>query len=285
MKNFYRIATRASKLALRQAEMAAAYLAVRIDGFSFEIVEIKTTGDKKQAWSLEKQGGKGLFTKEIEDALLDGSADIAVHSAKDLPTEETSGLSLAGAMPRDDSRDVLVVREGVSVPSLIATSSPRRRAQLKLIFPQAVWSEIRGNVDTRLQKIADGAADATVLSAAGLERLGISGWEGLVFKPLKVQTSVPAVGQGMIALQCRDELLPLLSPLMDEKATYALKLEREFLSALGGGCQVAYGAHYDGEYLHCFHENCGYQKIRFNGVEKGQMSSMIAEIARGLTEK
>lgn len=126
-----RLATRSSPLALAQAKMVAEYLSARIADAQFEFVEIKTSGDKQQTWSLEKYGGKGLFTKEIEEALLGDDAEIAVHSAKDLPTDCPDGLEIAGCLPRDACADVLVIRDGVQVPNLIATGSPRRRAQLK----------------------------------------------------------------------------------------------------------------------------------------------------------
>lgn len=193
--------------------MVAEYLGARIPGAEFETVEIKTSGDRRQDWSLEKFGGKGLFTKEIEDALLSGAADIAVHSAKDLPTECPGGLEVAGCLPRDECADTLVMRSGVQVPALIASGSPRRRAQLKKMFPQSVWTEFRGNVHTRLKKLAGGAADASVLSQAGLLRLGIESFEGVEFRVLKLDLCVPAVGQGIIALQCRSADVPALRPL------------------------------------------------------------------------
>lgn len=278
-----RLATRGSPLALKQAEMVAAYLGQRMAGAEFEIVEIKTTGDKKQEWSLEKFGGKGLFTKEIEDALLAGSADIAVHSAKDLPTENPDGLSIVGCLPRDADRDVLAVRDGVDVPLLIASGSPRRRAQLKKILPAAVWTEFRGNVETRLKKLSDGAADATVLSEAGLLRLGISEFEGVKFKPLKLDVCVPAVGQGIIALQCRDADIALYRPHTDAATNETLSLEREFLTALGGGCQTAFAANYDGELFRFFYEDIGYQKIPIaQSLPFNQKVALVKEVVSGL---
>ena len=255
------VATRSSALALAQAKMAVDFLRAKIGGnVEFEISAMKTSGDKRQDWSLEKQGGKGLFTKEIEDALLRGEADIAVHSAKDLPTQIPEGLAIAGCLPRDAARDVIAMREGVGVPALIASGSPRRRAQLKKIFPQAVWTELRGNVETRLAKIAGGEADATVLSEAGLLRLGIKKFDGIVFTPVKLDVCVPAVGQGLIALECRAEDFAEYAPLTDPEAGKTLECEREFLRALGGGCQSAYAANFDGEVFRFYHENVGIQK-------------------------
>jgi len=179
------LATRKSPLALAQAELAATRFRGHFPGVECVLLRLVTTGDRKVAWSLEKQGGKGLFTAELEQALLRDEADVAVHSSKDLPNELAAGLVIAGFLPREDPRDVLVTRAGVTAPNTIATGSPRRRLQISLRFSQAAFTEIRGNVDTRLKKIAAGAADATVLAAAGLNRLGIRSWPGLEFHPLE----------------------------------------------------------------------------------------------------
>lgn len=281
-----RLATRGSPLALAQTRIAADFLAQHFLDFRFEIVEIKTSGDKRQDWSLEKFGGKGLFTKEIEEALLEGSADIAVHSAKDLPIFSPQGLEIAGCLPRDACADVLVMRENIQVPTLIASGSPRRRAQLKKIFPQAVWTEFRGNVHTRLKKLASGAADASALSQAGLVRLGINSYGGVVFKPIKLDLCVPAVGQGIIALQCRTDFADQLRPFTDVAANIAFALEREFLIALGGGCQSAFAANCDGDIFRLFHEECGFQKIIFPADSNFETRlNMVRDIAAGLRTK
>lgn len=273
-----RLATRGSPLALIQAKMTAEFLGAKIGrDVEFETVVIKTTGDKRQDWSLEKYGGKGLFTKEIEDALLNGDADIAVHSAKDLPSDVPEGLAIAGCLPRDASRDVIAMREDVVVPALIASGSPRRRSQLKKLFPQAVWTEFRGNVETRLKKIVAGEADATILSEAGLKRLGYDSFDGIKFTPVPLDVCVPAVGQGIIALECRCSDIEIYAPLTDELANRTLKYEREFLVALGGGCQVAYGANYDGKLFRFYHENTGYQKV----VLGENPMQLIDELAEG----
>ncbi|WP_309387685.1 hydroxymethylbilane synthase [Cerasicoccus frondis] len=253
------LATRRSPLALCQANLTKAHVERVFAGATAELKEFVTTGDKKTSWSLEDKGGKGLFTKELEDALLDGGADLAVHSAKDLPTEMPEGLALAAYLPREVTNDVLIVREGVAKPKMIATSSPRRRLQLKQVFPCAVWSEIRGNVDTRLRKIVNGQADATVLAAAGLRRLGIQGYEGVVFKPLTIQQVVPAVGQGAIALQCRVEDVEKFAALACAATTFAVELERKFLAAMGGGCHTATAGHVCNGQLLTFHEDTGHQ--------------------------
>ena len=251
------LATRKSPLALIQAELAAARLRAAIPGTECELLKIVTTGDKQADWSLSKQGGKGLFTAELEQALLRGDAHAAVHSCKDLPGENTPGLVVAGFLPREDVRDVLVVREGVTTPATIATSSPRRQLQIARIFPAATFTEIRGNVDTRLKKIAAGAADATVLAAAGLKRLGIAGWPGVILRPLTLAESVPAVGQGAIALQCRAADTALLAPALDAATARTVNLERAFQALVGGGCQIAFAAHATNDTLHFFHEQTG----------------------------
>lgn len=279
-----RLATRGSPLALKQAQMAAEFLAAKT-GAESEIVEVKTRGDKDRALSLSADGGSGLFTKEIEMALLRGDADIAVHSAKDLPTDLAEGLRLAACLPRDACRDVLAVRADVAAPSVIASSSPRRRSQLKRIFPNAVWKDLRGNVHTRLEKIASGYADATVLSEAGLMRLGIESFEGIAFTPVKPDLCVPAVGQGIIALECRAEDFDFCRALTDAGALEALELERAFLRGLGGGCQSAAAANYDGAHFRIFHEEFGFQKIGMAGLKsQAEKLALIGEIVSGLAK-
>ena len=189
------IVTRGSPLALQQTHDAAARLQAAL-GRPTEIRILTTTGDRQASWSLEKQGGKGLFTAELEQALLRGEADLAIHSSKDLPTEMPAGLAIAVCLQRQDPRDVLVRRSEIASPKLIATGSPRRRAQGALAFPQAQWTELRGNVDTRLKKLANGDADASYLAASGLNRLGIKEWPGLSFEPVALTDMVPAAGQG-----------------------------------------------------------------------------------------
>jgi hydroxymethylbilane synthase len=251
------LATRKSPLALVQAEMVAARFMAEIPGAHCELLKIVTTGDKQTEWSLSKQGGKGLFTAELEQAMLRGEADVAVHSCKDLPGENTPGLVVAGFLPRADVRDVLVLREGVDAPATVATSSPRRQLQLKRLFPAATFTEIRGNVDTRLKKIAAGEADATVLAAAGMNRLGIAHWPGVRFRILSVEESVPAVGQGAIAVQCRAGDESRFAKVLDADTARRVTLERAFQAQLGAGCQIAFAAHATADKLHFFHEQTG----------------------------
>lgn len=252
-------------------------------GRDVEILKIKTTGDKRTQWSLEKQGGKGLFTKELEEALLEGRAHVAVHSAKDLPTEMPEGLELAAFLPRENPHDVLVVQEGVAKPKMIATSSPRRRSQLKRCFPCTVWSEIRGNVDTRLKKVANGhEAQATILAAAGLKRLGIDSWPGLVFKPLAYRQMVPAVGQGAVALQTTSALASEFAVADDKDTSRSVRLERRFLAAMGGGCHVATAGFVCGSKMLTFHEDHGFNEVALPNGEEGQA---VDEFAASLIEE
>jgi hydroxymethylbilane synthase len=251
------LATRRSPLALAQAGLVAAFLRTRL-GADCELREVVTMGDRQAEWSLEEKGGKGLFTHELEASLLRGEADAAVHSAKDLPGEATAGLATAGYLPRADPRDVLVVRAGARAPRTIATGSPRRRLQAAMLFPRPAFVEIRGNVDTRLRKIADlRVADATILAAAGLGRLGIGSWPGLEFKALDFGSMVPAVGQGAIAVQCRAADAQRFAGVLDGPTGRAMGLERAIQELLGGGCHTALGAHAAGDTLYLFHEDAG----------------------------
>lgn len=251
------LATRKSPLALVQAEMTAARFTAEIPGAQCELLKIVTTGDQRTEWSLSKQGGKGLFTAELEQAMLRREADVAVHSCKDLPGENTPGLTVAGYLPRADVRDVLVLREGVTEPARIATSSPRRQLQIQRLFPKATFTEIRGNVDTRLKKIAAGEADATILAAAGMHRLGITSWPGVTFRRLEITESVPAVGQGAIAIQCRAGDEGRFAAARGARIERAVTLERAFQAKLGAGCQIAFAAHATADRLHFFHEKTG----------------------------
>lgn len=273
-----RLITRKSPLALAQTELVREHLLTVYPGVEVEILPVVTTGDRRQGWSLPEKGGKGLFTRELEEALLEGRADLAVHSAKDLPTDEPAGLSLAGFLPRANPQDVLVYRENVKLPSTLASSSPRRRTQAKRMFPQAIWKEIRGNVETRLKKVASGEADATFLAAAGLARLGISEWPGLRFRFLPTRIMVPAAGQGAIALQCRGGEVEKWSAVVDAETARAVTLERAVLAHLGGGCQVAIGVHFENGHLHIFKEEWGNQVLPVDWEEGVDLENLVDEI-------
>ena len=260
------IATRKSPLALRQAEAAAESLATHLK-VEANLSPMTTTGDKQAAWSLQERGGKGLFTKELEQALLEKRADVAVHSAKDLPTEMPEGLALAGFLEREDPRDVLVIRDEVETPGILATGSPRRKAQLRERFPDAEWVELRGNVETRLLRIAElKEADATILAAAGLKRLSITDFPGLRFEFLPLEQNVPAAGQAAIALQCRTEEVERFLPACDLATNQRVSLERAVLEKMGGGCHVAMGVHCLGNELLVYHEKHGMHSVDLNGL-------------------
>jgi hydroxymethylbilane synthase len=276
------LATRKSPLALAQAELVAARLRVAFPGVDCELLKVVTTGDRKLEWSLEKKGGKGLFTAELEQALVQGAAQAAVHSSKDLPNESAHGLVIAGYLPREDPRDVLVVRQGVAVPATIATGSPRRRLQIGLQFPDAAFTEIRGNVDTRLKKLATGAADATILAAAGLRRLGIAGWEGLEFRPLAFAQMTPAVGQGAVAVQTRAGDAARFAAAFDVATGRQLGLERALQGRFGGGCQLAFAAHATADTLYVFHERTGQRSLPITPADFDQPEAATERIWRML---
>jgi hydroxymethylbilane synthase len=276
------LATRKSPLALTQTEMVAAHLRGQL-GVETELLKIVTTGDKQVEWSLEQRGGKGLFTKELENALLRREADVAVHSTKDLPGDQPAGLVIGGYMPRADTRDVLVLRAGVDTPKLIATSSPRRRLQVQRMFPDVQFTEIRGNVDTRLKKIGElKVADGTILAAAGLKRLGIETWPNIEFAPLAFDQMVPAVGQGAIAVQCREEDAAKFAAIFDAPTARAVNVERAFQNALGGGCHTAFAAHVSGDVLHLFHENIGARTVTLTAADFAAPTTTAARVLKEL---
>jgi hydroxymethylbilane synthase len=273
------LATRRSPLALAQARETAARI-TRLSGRPCRLLEIVTSGDKRLEWSLERQGGKGLFTSELEAALSRGEAHVAVHSCKDLPTTLGEGLVLAGCLPREDARDVLVLRAGVETPARIATSSPRRRSQLLQRWPEAQFTEIRGNVDTRLRKLAEGAADASVLASAGLNRLGIASWPCVEFRRLERAEMIPAAGQAAIALQTTLELEPMVSAWCDPVTTSEILLERAALAALGGGCHASVAAHVHGGRLLVFLEGIGRREIDLGGCDPRACVAEVGALLR-----
>ena len=238
-----RIGTRGSMLAKWQAETVRKQL-FAATGMEAEIVIIKTSGDKMQAAPLTQIGGKGIFIKELEEALLDETIDLAVHSVKDVPTDIPSRLMFPAVCRRDDVRDCLVgstlgnLRQGARV----GTSSLRRQAQLKRLRPDLDLRDLRGNVDTRLKKVESGEYEAVMLAKAGLDRLGLSKRISEVLAP---EVCMPAVGQGAIAVECRlkdTEAGDLLATLDDAETRTAIIAERALLAALQGGCQVPLGA-------------------------------------------
>jgi hydroxymethylbilane synthase len=236
------IASRGSQLALWQAHWVEEQLIAA--GHECRIEIIKTTGDKITDVPLAKVGTKGLFTKEIEEALLDGRADLAVHSLKDLPTELPEGLALAAVPEREDPRDAIVGRRLADLPrgAKVGTSSLRRAAQLRKLRPDLTIESVRGNLDTRLRKLDQGQYDAVVVAAAGLKRLG---WADRIAEVLDPSIMCSAVGQGALAIETRSSGAgwTACAPLNDPATHTAVTAERGVLGALGGGCQVPIGAH------------------------------------------
>lgn len=272
------LCTRKSCLALQQAELAKAHLQISFPHTTFSILTFSTTGDKQQNWSLALQGGKGLFTKELEEALLEEKAHIAIHSAKDLPTQLPKGLVMGGYLPRARAHDVLVSR--TKKPRTIASGSPRREAQLKKLFPKAEFIDIRGSIETRIKKIEEGYADATVLAYAGLERLNLLPALRLNLQELSLDACVPAPGQGAIGLECKASLAPLLQPYLDEATFEAVSLERTFLKMLGGGCQSAFAAHYAEPVLRIFHESIGYLCLELKRPDFQNLDAYMQDLIR-----
>jgi hydroxymethylbilane synthase len=282
MSSPIKIATRKSPLALEQTNLVLAWLEAKLPEDEFALLKLSTKVDERLSWSLEKRGGLGLFTKELEDALLDRRAALAVHSAKDMPTAIHEELAIAGYLPRAKVNDILVKRSDCAEPASIASSSPRRRAQIGALYPHAGWTTIRGNVGTRLQKIADGEADASMLAAAGLERLGISEFSGLEFVEIPLDTCVPAPGQAAIAIQCRQADLDKYQDLFCESTKLAVTLEREFLHRLGGGCQTPVGAHYDGETFFIYHPKVGHTTYSFELADDLDIDGILSRILNNL---
>jgi hydroxymethylbilane synthase len=244
------VGTRGSALARRQTERVVELLIAAWPGLECEVRPIVTHGDRTQASGepLPEIGGKGLFTAELEQGLRDGGLDLAVHSLKDLPTEDPPDVTIGAVCSRDEVRDCLVARDGLalaglSAGSVVGTSSLRRSAQLRALRHELDVQSIRGNVDTRVRKVRDGEYDASVLAGAGIRRLGL---EDVVTEWLPVETMLPAPGQGALAVQCRSDderVLQLLAAIDDPGARATTGAERAFLRALGGGCAAPVAAY------------------------------------------
>lgn len=242
-----RIGTRKSKLALIQTELVKAQILKYFPNEKIEIVHVVTHGDKVLDKPLGEIGGKGVFTKEIEEKLLDKTIDIAVHSAKDVPMELADGLCLGAVLLRDDNRDVILKRKEtgkIGAGSIIGTSSLRREIQIKQIYPDATIKSLRGNVGTRIDKLKSGEYDAIILAAAGLKRLGLDNDKELDYIYPDEEKFISAAGQGILAIECRNgDLKDVMAALDDRKARICLEAEREFLKCLDGSCNAPCGAH------------------------------------------
>ncbi|MGH9131303.1 MAG: hydroxymethylbilane synthase [Acidimicrobiales bacterium] len=233
-----RIATRASPLARWQAQHVADLL--ELTGFVCELVVVSTTGDELAGLPISALGASGAFVTQVQAAVLDGRAELAVHSAKDLPSAPTPGLVIGAIPPRADPRDALVgsTLDGLSPGAVVATGSPRRRAQLAFARPDLAFTELRGNIETRLGRVPSGGA--IVVAAAALDRLGLAGRAAEVLDPAVM---LPQVGQGALAVECRPELCEALAGIDDPPSRRAVEAERAFLFGIGPGCSLPIGAH------------------------------------------
>lgn len=242
------VGTRGSALALRQVDIVSQALTETQPGIEIERLVIRTEGDRRTEVSLDQIGGQGVFVKDIEARLLAGAIDLAVHSLKDMPATSPLGLVVAAVLPRADMRDVLVTRNGATLSELpagarIGTDSRRRAVQLRAMRPDIRVESVRGNVETRMRKATEGELDAVILAAAGLQRLELLDEASQYFT---IDEMLPAPGQGVLAVQCREddaELREMLQVVDDEATRAAITAERAFLSHLGAGCRLPVGAY------------------------------------------
>jgi hydroxymethylbilane synthase len=241
-----RLGSRGSRLALIQAELAADALRVAYSGVEVAIVPMTTAGDRDRSKPFGEIGERGVFVKEIEEALLAGRIDAAVHSAKDMTSTNTSGLAVGAYLPREDPRDALCGAEGLRPAMRIGTASVRRRAELLALEPTLSVEPLRGNVDTRLRKMGERGLDAIVLSSAGLDRLGLGGEIGYRFSPEEL---LPEAGQGAVALQVRAGEEALVAAGDDAETRRRVEAERACVARIGGGCLAPIAAHHDGAVL------------------------------------
>ena len=279
-----RIGTRGSPLALRQTEQVAAELGSLYPDWNISVVRVRTKGDLFLEASFSQIGGKGVFVKEIEEALLAKEIDLAVHSMKDLPTDLPPGLLLAAITRREDSRDCLIAREGRSLEELphrasIGTSSVRRQAQIRSFRPDLQVRPLRGNVSTRIRKLTSEGLDGIILASAGLHRLGM---QELITQYLPLEICLPAAGQGSLGIEMREgdeELKEAVSVLCDEGSACSVRAERALLRRLGGGCQIPIGAFGQVEVddLHLFGVICDPEGKK---VIRGDLAGTLREAER-----
>jgi hydroxymethylbilane synthase len=239
-----RVGSRGSRLALTQAERAAARL--RAPGIEIALVPVTTTGDRDRTRPFGEIGARGVFVKELEEALLEGRIDVAVHSAKDMTSTNTAGLSVGAYLEREDPRDALCGADALQPGLRVGTASIRRRAQLLALEPTLSIEPLRGNIDTRLRKRGERRLDAIVLAACGLERLGLTAEIGKRFEPEEL---VPEAGQGALALQVRAEEEHLVGAADHSETRRRVEAERACVAAIGGGCLAPVAAYHDGERL------------------------------------
>ncbi len=239
-----RVGSRGSRLALTQAELAAS--AIRGAGIEIALVPITTVGDRDRTKPFGEIGERGVFVKELEEALLDGRIDVAVHSAKDMTSTDVDGLAVGAYLAREDARDALCGVSGIAPGMRIGTASIRRRAQLLALEPSLSIEPLRGNIDTRLRKRGERGLDAVVLAACGLDRLGLAAEIGHRFEPDEI---LPEAGQGALALQVRRGEEQLVAAASDAETARRVELERACVAKIGGGCLAPIAAHHDGTTL------------------------------------
>jgi hydroxymethylbilane synthase len=242
-----RVGSRGSRLALTQAELAGEALRAAAESpVEIALVPITTAGDKDRTKPFGEIGSRGVFVKELEEALLEGRIDVAVHSAKDMTSTDADGLSVGAYLPREDPRDALCGAGELRAGMRIGTASVRRRAQLLALEPDLEIEPMRGNIDTRLRKRVERGLDAIVLAACGLDRLGLSAEVGHRFDPDEL---LPEAGQGALALQVRSGEEQLVAAVDDAETRRRVEAERACIAAVGGGCLAPVAAHHDGEVL------------------------------------
>jgi hydroxymethylbilane synthase len=270
-----RVGSRGSRLALTQAELAAS--AIRGPGIEIALVPITTAGDRDRTKPFGEIGERGVFVKELEEALLDGRIDVAVHSAKDMTSTDVVGLAVGAYLPREDPRDALCGAGGIEPGMRIGTASIRRRAQLLALEPSLSIEPLRGNIDTRLRKRTERGLDAVVLAACGLDRLGLAGEIGYRFEPDEI---LPEAGQGAVALQVRAGEEKLVAEAGDAETARRVELERTCVAAIGGGCLAPIAAHHDGEALTALvADPDGRWVVRRTGDDPVALASELAALA------
>jgi hydroxymethylbilane synthase len=273
-----RVGSRGSRLALTQAELAASRL--RQAGVEIALVPITTAGDRDRSKPFGEIGSRGVFVKEIEEALLGGKIDVAVHSAKDMTSSDTEGLVVGAYLEREDPRDALCGADELRPGMRVGTASVRRKAQLLALEPSLSIEPLRGNIDTRLRKRGERGLDAVVLAACGLDRVGLGDEIGRRFTPEEV---LPEAGQGALALQVRAGEEELVTAADDAETRRRVEAERAVVFAIGGGCLAPVAAHHDGERLTALvaDENGAWVERR-QGTDPG---ALAAELAGVVTEK
>jgi hydroxymethylbilane synthase len=272
-----RVGSRGSRLALTQAELAADRLRAALGSAEIALVPITTAGDRDRTRPFGQIGERGVFVKELEEALLGGRIDVAVHSAKDMTSTDTEGLVVGAYLEREDPRDALCGVSELAPGMRIGTASVRRRAQLLALEPELVVEPLRGNIDTRLRKRVERGLDAVVLAACGLDRLGLSAEIGRRFDPAEV---LPEAGQGALALQVRVGEEDRVAGADDAATRFRVEAERACVAAVGGGCLAPVAAYHDGERLTgLIADEDGAWLERLTGDDPHELGRVLAELA------